>query len=115
MSIGPILSVPGLRDAVRESAAPVVGLSPIIGGRPVRGMADACLAAIGVESSALAVAGLYADLLDGWLVDSSDAAYAGAIEALGVQPRALPLLMSDEDATKQMARSALDLAGDIHA
>src|SRR5690606_16570246 len=72
VSIGPIRAVPGIRDALSAGTAPVVGLSPIIGGAPVRGMADACLQAIGVETSALAVAGLYADFLDGWLIDESD-------------------------------------------
>jgi LPPG:FO 2-phospho-L-lactate transferase len=111
VSIGPILSVPGVRDAVRASPAPVVGLSPIVGGAPVRGMADACLAAIGVASTAEAVAGLYADLLDGWLVDERDAAAVAAVETLGVRCAAVPLLMADLAATAQMARQALDLAG----
>src|SRR5699024_2399299 len=73
VSIGPILGVPGIREQVTASSAPVVGLSPIVGGKPVRGMADAALAAIGVPSTADAVAGIYRDLLDGWLVDVSDA------------------------------------------
>src|SRR5919199_1829883 len=74
VSIGTILGVPGVRDALRGTRAPVVGVSPIIGGAPVRGMADACLTAIGVETSAAAVATLYADFLDGWLVDPRDVA-----------------------------------------
>ena len=77
VSIGPVLAVPGVRDALRGTRAPVVGLSPIVGGAPVRGMADACLAAIGVETSAEAVArhyGARADggLIDAWLVDESE-------------------------------------------
>lgn len=110
VSIGPILAVPGVRDAVAGTTAPVIGLSPIIGGRPVRGMADACLAAIGVEASAAAVAGLYADLLDGWLVDSSDAGAVATVEDLGVRCRAVPLLMRDVGAAADMARAALHLA-----
>ena len=74
VSIGTILAVPGIEAALRESAAPVVGVSPIVGGAPVRGMADKVLAAIGVEASAAAVARHYGpDLLDGWLVDDRDA------------------------------------------
>jgi LPPG:FO 2-phospho-L-lactate transferase len=111
VSIGPILAVPGLRDAVKAAPAPVIGLSPIIAGAPVRGMADACLAAIGVETSAAAVAGLFADLLDGWLVDVSDADTVPVVEATGVRCRAVPLLMRDVDAAADMARAALDLAG----
>src|SRR5690606_4953056 len=78
VSIGPILAVPGVRDAVRAARAPVVGLSPIIGGAPVRGMADKLLPAIGVDTSAAGVALHYGarstdGVLDGWLVHSDDA------------------------------------------
>jgi LPPG:FO 2-phospho-L-lactate transferase len=111
VSIGPILAVPGLRDAVKAAPAPAIGLSPIVAGAPVRGMADACLTAIGVETSAAAVAGLFADLLDGWLVDVSDADAVPVVEATGVRCRAVPLLMRDVDAAADMARAALDLAG----
>ncbi|MDT3439038.1 MULTISPECIES: 2-phospho-L-lactate transferase [unclassified Pseudofrankia] len=121
VSIGSILSVPGIRDALRETAAPVVGVSPIIGGSPVRGMADACLRAIGVETSAEAVGRHYgarragegapparADgLLDGWLVDTVDA----GVTVPGVRVTAHPLLMSDLDATVAIVRAALELAG----
>jgi LPPG:FO 2-phospho-L-lactate transferase len=110
VSIGPILSVPGVRDALRAVSAPVVGVSPIIGGAPVRGMADACLSAIGVETSAAAVAGLYADVLDGWLVDEQDAADVAAVP---VPTRAVPLLMRDVAAAAAMAGQALDLAASV--
>lgn len=110
VSIGPILSVPGVREALAATSAPVVGVSPIIGGAPVRGMADACLRAIGVETSALAVAGLYADVLDGWLLDSSDADVAGDLDGVGVATRVLPLLMADPATTRAIAATALDLA-----
>jgi LPPG:FO 2-phospho-L-lactate transferase len=116
VSVGTILGVPGIRDAVRETAAPVVGVSPIIGAGPVRGMADKVLAAIGVESSAAAVAEHYGarsrgGVIDGWLVDTSDAAQVPRIEAAGVSARAVPLWMSDVDKTAAIARAALELAG----
>ncbi len=111
VSIGIILGVPGVRDALRGTAAPVVGVSPLIGGRPVRGHADACLTAIGVESTATAVAGLYADFLDGWLIDPSDAGpVPAALSRVAVRPYAAPLLMSDRPAAAAVARAALDLA-----
>lgn len=72
VSIAPILAVPGIRDALRDPNLPVVGVSPIIGGRVVRGMADKLLPVLGAEVSARGVAGLYADLLDGWVIDHAD-------------------------------------------
>ncbi|MFI6518856.1 2-phospho-L-lactate transferase [Spirillospora sp. NPDC050679] len=108
VSIGTILSVPGVREAV--AAKTVVGVSPIIGDAPVRGMADVCLTAIGVETSARAVAEHYgADLIDGWLVDEADAGVA--VE--GVEVRSRPLLMSDPEATAAIAAAALDLAREL--
>ncbi|MCX4801177.1 2-phospho-L-lactate transferase [Streptomyces sp. NPDC058682] len=111
VSIGTILAVPGIRDAVASAAAPVVGLSPIVGGAPVRGMADKVLAAVGVESTAAAVALHYGTgLLDGWLVDTSDADAVAEVEAAGINCRAVPLMMTDVEATAEMARAALELA-----
>ena len=107
--IGTILTVPGIREALRETPAPVVGVSPIIGGAPVRGMADACLQAIGVPTTAAAVGGLYADFLDGWLVDRAD---EGAVVD-GVEVRSRPLLMTDVPATAAIASAALDLADEL--
>ncbi|MCX4693015.1 2-phospho-L-lactate transferase [Streptomyces sp. NBC_01408] len=111
VSVGTILAVPGIRDAVAAAQAPVVGLSPIVGGAPVRGMADKVLAAVGVESTASAVALHYGtELLDGWLVDTADADAVAGVEAAGITCRAVPLMMTDLAATADMARAALDLA-----
>lgn len=115
VSIGTILSVPGVREAITSGTAPVVGVSPIIGTAPVRGMADACLAAIGVETSALGVAAHYGarrdgGLLDAWLVDESDVAALPALATLGITARAVPLFMTDVAATAAMATEALELA-----
>ncbi|MGA5824206.1 2-phospho-L-lactate transferase [Kitasatospora sp. NPDC094028] len=114
VSIGTILAVPGIREAVAAAPAPVVGLSPVIGGAPVRGMADKVLAAVGVEATADAVALNYgSELLDGWLVDTVDEAAVAAVEAGGIACRAVPLLMTDVDATAEMARAALALAEQV--
>lgn len=111
VSVGTILAVPGIREAVAAAAAPVVGLSPIVGGAPVRGMADKVLAAVGVESTAAAVALHYGtELLDGWLVDTADADAVAEVEAAGITCRAVPLMMTDLAATAEMARAALELA-----
>ena len=109
VSVGVILAVPGIADAVR--AKTVVGVSPIIGGAPVRGMADACLAAIGVQTSALAVAAHYgAGLLDGWLVDDQDKDVVDAPEMAGIEVRSRPLYMTNLAASAEIARAAVDLA-----
>ena len=112
VSIGTILAVPGIAAAMR--AKTVVGVSPIIGGAPVRGMADKCLAALGVTASAVGVAAHYGpELLDGWLVDEQDKAAADAPELAGIAVRALPLYMSTPAATAAIARAALDLAEEV--
>jgi LPPG:FO 2-phospho-L-lactate transferase len=109
VSIGIILGVPEVRETLRGTRAPVVGVAPLVGGRPVRGHADACLAAIGVDATAGAVAGLYADFLDGWLVHTGDEPGAGEIDPR-VVVRARPLLMSDVASAAEIAGDALDLA-----
>ncbi|MFJ7130223.1 2-phospho-L-lactate transferase [Streptomyces sp. NPDC098101] len=114
VSVGTILAVPGIREAVAAAGAPVVGLSPIVGDAPVRGMADKVLAAVGVESTAAAVARHYgSELLDGWLVDTVDAGAVADVEAAGIACRAVPLMMTDVDATAAMARAALALAEEV--
>jgi LPPG:FO 2-phospho-L-lactate transferase len=114
VSIGAILAVPGIREAIAATNAPVVGLSPIIGAAPVRGMADKVLAAVGVETSPAAVAEYYgAQLLDGWLIADTDTAQADRVRAAGIECRAVPLLMTDTGATAAMAKAALDLAAEL--
>jgi LPPG:FO 2-phospho-L-lactate transferase len=112
VSIAPVLAVPGIKEALGDGPAPVVGVSPIIAGAPVRGMADRCLATVGVAVSAAGVGALYGarsdgGLLDGWLVDAGDT----DTRVPGVEVRAVPLWMTDEAATSQMVAAALDLAG----
>lgn len=111
VSIGAALAVPGLRGALRTTAAAVVGVSPIVADRPLRGMADACLSVLGVDTTAEAVGRHYGarsgtGLLDAWLVHTGDTA-----EVPGVQVRSVPLLMTDAATTEQIARAALELAG----
>jgi LPPG:FO 2-phospho-L-lactate transferase len=114
VSIGIILAVPGIADAIL--AKTVVGVSPIIGGAPVRGMADACLAAIGVPTTAAAVAAHYgADLLDGWLVDEQDKDAVDAPELAGIEVLARPLYMTDVTSAAQIAAAAVDLAGRLQS
>ena len=111
VSVGAILAIPGIRAALRSTGAPVVGYSPIIDGKPLRGMADECLKVIGVASTAEAVARYYgarADtgILDCWLVHEGDHA-----EIDGLAVRSVPLLMTDPKATAEMVSAGLELAG----
>ncbi|MDT4934338.1 MAG: 2-phospho-L-lactate transferase [Pseudonocardiales bacterium] len=115
VSIGTILGVPGIREALAGGAAPVIGFSPIVGGAPVRGMADSCLPVIGVPVTAEGVGRHYGGrhvgtdkdggVLDGWLIHDTDTA-----DVPGVTVRAVPLMMTDDDATAAMVRAALELA-----
>lgn len=111
VSIGAIVSVPGVRSALRTTSAPVVGISPVIDNRPLRGMADECLSVIGVATTAEAIAAHYGarghnGLLDGWLVAEGDDASVDGI-AIGTAP----LLMTDPRATARMVRAAGALVG----
>ncbi|HJU22170.1 MAG TPA: 2-phospho-L-lactate transferase, partial [Casimicrobiaceae bacterium] len=99
VSIGTILAVPGIRETLRATRAPVVGVSPIVGGEVVRGMADKLLPVVGAEVSARGVAGLYRDFLNGFVIDNVDASGARDIETLGVQVEATQTMMhTPEDA-----------------
>jgi LPPG:FO 2-phospho-L-lactate transferase len=114
VSVGTILGVPRVREALVATKAPVVGLSPIVGGAHVRGMAEQMLTAIGVEVSAAGVGLHYGarsagGVLDGWLVDTTDAALVDRLTAAGLVSRAVPLMMTDHDATAAMAAAAVAL------
>jgi LPPG:FO 2-phospho-L-lactate transferase len=112
VSIGTILGLDDIREAIAGGRAPVVGVSPIIGNAPVRGMADACLPAIGVEVSAEGVGRHYGartagGLLDAWLIHETDTA-----DIADVEVRAIPLFMTDDETTAKMVRVALDVSQD---
>jgi LPPG:FO 2-phospho-L-lactate transferase len=114
VSVGTILGVPGIREAVRATSAPVVGLSPVVAGDHVHGMASQVLTAIGVEVSAAGVGLHYGSrseggVLDGWLVDEKDADQVAQVQAAGIACRAVPLMMTDLDATAAMATAAVEL------
>jgi LPPG:FO 2-phospho-L-lactate transferase len=111
VSVNTILNIAGIRDALRTASAPVVGLSPIIGGSPVRGMADSCLPVIGVETSAEGVGRFYGSrkadgILDAWLIHTGDWA---TVEGVSVLSR--NLLMSSDSETAAMVTDAVGLVG----
>jgi LPPG:FO 2-phospho-L-lactate transferase len=109
VSIGTILSIPGVREALRKTCAKTVAVSPIVAGAPIKGPADKLLRGLGVEVSAFGVAKLYADFLDGFIIDSIDVAEKGRIEALGVKVIVGNTLMKDLVSKMALAKMVLDL------
>ncbi len=113
VSIGPILSLPGVRDAITASHAPVVTMSPIVGGAPVKGPAAPLMRAVGLDVSAVGAAQAYAGLLNGIVIDTVDAGLAPRIEALGVQVAITDTIMRGPAEKANLARVALELAGRV--
>ena len=107
VSIAPILAVTGVRDAIQAAPCRVVAVTPIVGGAPVRGMADRLLPAWGVEVSARGVAGLYAGLADAFVLDTVDAGQAGDVSGLGLEPVVVPTLMRTVEDAAALAKAAL--------
>jgi LPPG:FO 2-phospho-L-lactate transferase len=114
-SIDPILAVPGVAAAVAARQPRVAGVSPIVGGAPLRGMADKLLPAVGVEVSAAGVAAHYATrgLIGGWVIDQVDEAYAEPCGALGLRVSVTDTIMADDEASERIARTVLELALDV--
>ncbi|MGZ6299456.1 MAG: 2-phospho-L-lactate transferase, partial [Candidatus Limnocylindria bacterium] len=109
VSIGPILAIPGMREALVASPAPRIGVSGIVAGKALRGPADRMLTSLGHESSALGVARLYAGVVERFVIDESDEALAPAIEALGMAVSVLPTVMRDDNDRAGLARALLQL------
>ncbi|MDD5558043.1 2-phospho-L-lactate transferase [Candidatus Methylomirabilis sp.] len=107
ISIGPILAVPGIREALKATRAPIVAISPVVGGRSLKGPTDKFLAGLGHEVSALAVAQLYQDFLDLFIVDRLDADLLPTIEALPVRMRAAETVMHNLERKIALAKEAL--------
>ncbi|MBY0397685.1 MAG: 2-phospho-L-lactate transferase CofD family protein, partial [Thermoleophilia bacterium] len=110
VSIGPIRAVPAIRAALDTARCPVVAVSPIVGGMPIKGPAHTLMRAAGLEVSALGVAALYRGWIDGFVFDARDAAAAPSIEALGLGTAVLDTLMVDAAASRRVAEAALALA-----
>lgn len=110
VSIAPILALPGVRAALAGTRAPIVAISPIVAGAPVKGPADRLLRGIGVEVSARGVAGLYRGVADGFVLDERDAAHAADVAALGLRPAIVDTIMRNAAAAARVAEAALSLA-----
>jgi LPPG:FO 2-phospho-L-lactate transferase len=113
VSLGPILAVAGMRDLVRSAPAPRVAVSPIIGGKALKGPADRMLATMGHEVSAWGVAAWYGDLLDGMVIDLQDALLAPRIEALGLRTLVTNTIMASVADRVQLARDVLQFAAGL--
>jgi LPPG:FO 2-phospho-L-lactate transferase len=110
VSIGPILAVPGIREAVKQANAPCVAISPIIGGKPVKGPADKLMAGKGIEVSAKGVAELYQDFLNVLVIDKVDKKLQSAIAALGIQVVLEDTMMTSLDRKQHLAQTVLNAA-----
>jgi LPPG:FO 2-phospho-L-lactate transferase len=111
VSIGPILSVPGIRESVVARSGPVIGVSPIVGGAPLAGMADKLMPVAGLEVSALGAARAYRDLLTGWVVDERDRDAATRIaDEVGIEVAVTDTVMRDDEVAASVARTAVELA-----
>jgi LPPG:FO 2-phospho-L-lactate transferase len=108
-SIGPILAVPGIREALSARRERVVGVSGIVGGAPLAGMADKLMPVAGVEVTAAGAAECYRGLLAGWVIDEVDRALAPRIEATGVRVAVTDTIMTDDAKAEALARTALGL------
>jgi LPPG:FO 2-phospho-L-lactate transferase len=115
VSIGPILAVPGMREALLASAAPKIAVSPIVAGAALRGPADRMLESLGHEVSAHGVAQLYADLIQGMVIDEADAALAAPIRTLGMEVLAAQTVMRDDRSREVLAGTVLDFAASLKA
>jgi LPPG:FO 2-phospho-L-lactate transferase len=110
ISIGPILAVPGIRDALRARKKDVFSVCPIVGGKSLKGPSDKMLAQLGYESSALGVARLYADFTGVFVLDRQDKSQQGAIRDLGMEVAVLPTVMNTRAQKRKLARAILKLA-----
>jgi LPPG:FO 2-phospho-L-lactate transferase len=113
VSIDPILALPGIKDALRQSRRPLVAVSPIVGGEAVKGPLAKMLRELGAEPSALGVARHYGRLVDGWLIDRVDRNLASAIEALGCRVKVCNTMMRTLDDKRRLAHDAVGLAFEL--
>ena len=113
VSIGPILALPGVRKALRRSPAPVIGVSPLIGGRTVKGPADRMMRGLGFEATPQGLTDIYGGLLDGLLLDQQDQQHQSALTRSGIAAECLPILMNTAAKSRQVARAALALGANL--
>jgi LPPG:FO 2-phospho-L-lactate transferase len=111
ISIGPILAVPGIREAIQKRRERVVAMSPIVGGKSLKGPTDKMLAQLGYGVSALGVARLYRDLAGTFVIDERDEAQKSAIEALGMRVEICSTVMRSAAEKENLAREVTSVLG----
>lgn len=114
VSVGPILGVPGMRELVCSADVPKVAVSPIVGGKALRGPADRMLSDLGYDVSPFGVATLYRDVISGLVIDREDQAYAAQIESLGLRVLVTDTVMTDVGARRRLAGEVLSFASGLH-
>ena len=115
ISVGPILGIPGVREAVRAARAPAVAVSPVVAGASLKGPTDKMLAGLGHEVSALGVARLYADFLAGFILDRQDAALRPAVEVLGLRAWTAQTVMQTLEEKVGLAKVVVSALGELRA
>jgi LPPG:FO 2-phospho-L-lactate transferase len=108
VSIGPILALPGVREALQTTPAPVIAVSPLVAGKPVKGPADRLLGGLGIEVSAVGVASLYRDFLDTFVIDTQDVTQRERLERLGLAVIVTDTIMSDVEKSTTLARTVVE-------
>lgn len=108
VSIGPILALPGVRSALRETKASIVAISPLVAGKPIKGPADRLLSGLGINVSAVGVAGLYQNFLDTFVIDTQDQQQKSRLEELGVSVIVTDTIMSDMEKSVALARTVVE-------
>lgn len=111
VSIGSILSIPGVHNALHEAQGMVVAVSPLVAGAPIKGPADKLMSGLGMDVSAIGVARCYRDFLDVMVIDEKDAHLVSAIEDLGIPTVVTDTIMRDSATKKALAQSVLQAAG----
>jgi LPPG:FO 2-phospho-L-lactate transferase len=110
LSIGPILAIPGIRDSLSKTRAKIVGISPIVGGKAIKGPLDKMMESLGLEVSPFSVAQLYSGLMKGYVVDDQDKSIASKITSLGMKVLATNTLMDSMEAKTSLARNTIHFA-----
>ena len=113
VSIDPILNLVGMHDVLKASRAPIVAVSPIIGGQAIKGPVAKMMTELGHDVSALGIARHYQGLIDGFIIDECDADLSADIQSLGIEPKVLPAIMTDLESRISLAQATLLFASEL--